>query len=135
MISKSGGSTGTGTGPLQAAAAYVALTLAGVVQGLVGSFFFSAGPGVLAAIGFDLLILATCVAGSWGMRSALGGVLPAGGWLVTTVLLTSVTGDGSVIVTNTAAGMLFLFGGALCAAGGAVYAAAFWSRAARQRRG
>lgn len=137
MISDSGAGSrrGADTGPGVTAAAYAALTLAGAVQALVGSFFFDSGPGIVAALAFDALILLTCVLGAWGMRSALGGVLPAAGWFVVTLLLTSVSGDGSVIVTNTPAGQWFLFGGALCAAAGALVAAAVWSRGARQRRG
>jgi hypothetical protein len=111
-----------------AVAGYVALFLLGMVQGLIGTFQYSQGPGVLMAIVFDLLILATCVLGSRGMRTALGGVLPAAGWFVVTLVLSSSSAGGSVIVTSTAAGMWFLFGGALSAAGGAVYAFVRWSR-------
>lgn len=127
------------TGPSRAstpvtAGGYVALFLLGLVQGLIGAFQYSRGPGVLAAVLFDALILVTCVLGARGMRTALGGVLPATGWFVITLLLTSNTAGGNVVVTNTAAGMWFMFGGAVCAAGGAVYAFARWSRPSRDRR-
>jgi hypothetical protein len=113
---------------------YVALFLFGGLQGLIGAFQFSRGPVPLVAIVFDLVILASCVLGSWGMRSALGGVLPAAGWFVVTVVLTGAASGGSVIVTNTPAGMWFLYGGAVCAAAGAVYAFARWSRPRRERQ-
>jgi hypothetical protein len=122
------------THPAVTAGGYVALFLFGLVQGLVGTFQYGHGPGVLVAVLFDALILATCVLGSRGMRTTLGGVLPAAGWFLATLVLSSNTAGGSVIVTNTAAGMWFLFGGALCAAGGAVYAFARWSRTGRERR-
>ena len=113
---------------------YLTLFLVGAVQGLVGTFQYSRGPGPLVAVLFDVAILATCVLGSWGMRTALGGVLPAAGWFIVTLTLTSTSGSGSVIVTNTTAGEWFLFGGALCAAAGVVYAFMRWSRPSRERR-
>ena len=51
-------------------AAYTALFLAGVVQGLIGSFQYSRLVPV-AAIGFCVLLLATCLLGAWAMRSAI----------------------------------------------------------------
>jgi len=113
---------------------YIALFLAGMVQGLVGTFWYSAGPGVLVAVVFDAAILATCMLGARGMRTALGGVLPAIGWFVVTLVLSANSAGGSVIVTDTAAGKWFLFGGSLSAAGGAVYAFWRWSRASREHR-
>ncbi|MBO0835479.1 MAG: hypothetical protein J2P28_08160 [Actinobacteria bacterium] len=118
----------------QAVAGHVALFLVGLVQGLIGIFQYSRGPGVLMAVVFDVVILATCVLGSWGMRTALGGVLPAIGWFIVTFVLSSSSAGGSVFVTNTPAGATFLFGGAICAAAGAVYAFAAWSSASRERR-
>ena len=116
-------------------AAYVALFVLGAVQALIGTFQYSRGPGPLAAICFDLAILATCVLGSWGMRTGLGGVLPAAGWLVVTLVLSTAPAGGSILVTATVAGEWFLFGGALSAVGGAVYAFARWSRPRRRNSG
>jgi hypothetical protein len=115
-------------------AAYVALFLFGAVIGLVGTFWYSVGPAPLAAILFDLAILAVCVLGSTGMRSALGGVLPALGWFVLTLVLSNTSGSGSILVTDTSAGKWFLFGGAVCAAVGGVYSFAVWSRPSRYHR-
>jgi len=115
-------------------AAYLALLLLGALLGLIGTFQYSRGPAPLAAILFDAAILVTCVLGSVGMRSALGGVLPAAGWFVVTLLLSSGSAGGSVLVTDTAAGKWFLFGGAVCAAAGAVYAFAVWSKASQDHR-
>lgn len=116
-------------------AAYVALFVLGAVQALLGTFQYSRGPGPLAAICFDVAILATCVLGSWGMRTGLGGVLPAAGWLIVTLVLSTAPAGGSVLVTATVAGEWFLFGGALSAVGGAVYAFARWSRPRRRNSG
>jgi hypothetical protein len=129
-----GQSAATGSGSAVTAAAYLALFVLGGLLGLIGTFQFSRGPVPLAAILFDAAILVTCVLGSWGMRAAPGGILPAAGWFIVTLLLTSTSSGGSVIVTATTAGMWFLYGGAVCAAGGIVFAVARWSRPRRDRR-
>jgi len=112
----------------------VALFLLGALIGLIGTFQYGAAPAPLVAILLDLAILATCVVGSAGMRSALGGVLPAAGWILVTLVLSTNSAGGSILVTDTAAGKWFLFGGAVCAAAGAVYAFAVWSRPSREHR-
>jgi hypothetical protein len=103
-------------------AAYVALFVLGALEGLIGSFQYSHGLGgvPVASLAFCALILVTIVLGSAGMGTALGGVLPAIGWMAAAFLLTLPTAAGSVIVTNTTAGEWYLYGGALCAAVGVV---------------
>jgi Family of unknown function (DUF6113) len=126
----------SGDGPVVKAGAYLALFLLGATQALIGTFQFGRGPGSLVAICFALAILVTCVLGAWGMRSAAGAVLPAIGWFIVSLVLGTSSSGGSVLVTNTAAGKWFLFGGAVCAAGGAVFGFARWSRPSRaDRRG
>lgn len=115
-------------------AAYFLLFLLGLLEGLIGSFQYSQGPVPLLPIVFVVAIFATCALGARGMRSALGAVLPAIGWFLTTLWLSNGTTSGSVIITDTAAGKWFLFGGSLAAAAGAVYGFARWSRASRERR-
>jgi ABC-type xylose transport system permease subunit len=110
------------------------LFVLGAVQALIGTFQYSSGPAPLAALCFDAAILATCVLGGFGMQSAAGGVAPAAGWFVTSLVLSSVNTGGSVLVADTAAGKWFLFGGAVSAAAGAVYAFSRWSRASLERR-
>jgi hypothetical protein len=103
-------------------AAYAALFLLGVMQGLIGCFQFGhslAGVPVMS-LAFCALILVTIVAGAVGMGTALGGVLPAIGWMAASFVLTLPTAAGSVIVTNTTAGEWYLYGGAACAAVGIV---------------
>jgi len=107
---------------------YLALLVFGCAQGLLGSFYYDAGPVPLAAIGFDVAILATCLLGAWGTNQATGAFVPAVGWFVATFVLASGTGAGSVIITASTAGELFLFGGAVCALLGAVGGYTLWAR-------
>ncbi len=104
------------------ATAYAALFVLGALEGLIGCFHFAHTLGGIpvAALAFCVLILVTSVAGAAGMGSALGGVLPAIGWLAASFVLTLPTAAGSVIVTNTGAGKWYLYGGAACAAVGVV---------------
>jgi hypothetical protein len=103
-------------------AAYVALFVLGVMEGLIGSFQYShtVGGVPVASLAFCALILATSLLGRAGMGTVLGGVLPAIGWMAAAFLLTLPTAAGSVIVTNTRAGVWYLYGGAVCAAIGVV---------------
>jgi hypothetical protein len=114
--------------------AYALLFLFGAMQGLVGCFQYSrsAGPIPVAALILAALILVTCILGAIGMGSAAGALLPAAGWLLVSVVLTLPTPGGSVIVTNTAAGAWYLYGGSVCAAAGVVYA--FVSRSQSRSR-
>jgi hypothetical protein len=107
---------------------YLALLLFGLGQGLLGAFYYAAGPEPLAAIGFDVAILATCLLGGWGTSTATGAFLPALGWFVAAFVLASGTKAGSVIVTASGAGELFLFGGGICALIGAVAGFTIWAR-------
>jgi hypothetical protein len=134
QTSQGGRPPALGDGAVVKVAAYLAVFLVGAIEALIGSFQYSVGPGVLVAICFALAILATCLLGAWGMRTAAGGVLPAAGWFLVSLILGSANAGGSVLVTNTAAGKWFLFGGAVCAAAGALIAFARWSRASVLRR-
>ena len=58
--------------------------------------------------------------GGIGLGSPLGALVPALGWLLTSFVLTMPTAAGSVIVTNTAAGKWYLYGGAASAGLGVV---------------
>ncbi len=100
--------------------AYAALFLLGVMEGLIGCFQFSrsAGPVPVAALGFCVAIFLSCLLGGWGMASPLGGLVAALGWLAASFVLSLPTPAGSVIVTNTAAGKWYLYGGAVAAAAG-----------------
>ncbi len=114
-------------------AAYVALLVFGAAQGLLGAFFYAVGPAPLAALGFGLAMIATCVLGGWGMRGVAGGLVPAVGWFALVFLLATGTSEGSVVVTATTAGEWFLFGGSACVAIGVVTCFALWSAPAARR--
>jgi hypothetical protein len=117
-------------------ATYVMLVLFGAAQAVVGTFFYGSGPAPYASLGFDLLILATCLLGAWGLDRPSGGLAPAAGWFVVAFLLASGTPGGSVLISATAAGEWFLFGGASAACAGVIAAFTIWSRSglARSRR-
>jgi hypothetical protein len=121
LLCVEGGQTGQRR-DLGAAAAYAALFVLGVMEGLIGCFHFghSLGAVPVASLAFCALILVTSVAGAAGMGTALGGVLPAIGWMAASFVLTLPTAAGSVVVTSTSAGEWYLYGGAACAAVGVV---------------
>jgi hypothetical protein len=117
-----------GTRTLLSAAAYTALFLAGVVEGLIGSFQFSRLVPV-AAIGFCVLLLATGLLSAWAMHSVAGAVWPAIGWIAASFILSMPVASGSVIITNTTAGKWYLYGGTVSALGGIALAFGPWTRA------
>ena len=102
-------------------AANTALFLVGAVEGLIGSFQYSRSAPA-GAIGFCLLLLATCLLGAWAMRSVSGALWPAVGWILASYVLSMPVSGGSVIIANTTAGKWYLYGGTLCAVGGVVLA-------------
>jgi hypothetical protein len=118
---------------------YVLLLLLGALQGLVGCFQYSRALGSfpVAAVIFAVLIGVTCVLGAWGMGKPLGGLMPAVGWFITSFVLAMSTPGGSVVITNTAAGKWYLFGGSACAVAGVVLGFARQSpaRTGASRRG
>ncbi len=118
-------------------ACYAVLFLLGVAEGVIGSFHYSGGLGRIpgAALGFDALILVTCLLAAWGMRRPAAGLMPAVGWFAASFVLAMRTPGGSIVITNTAAGKWFLFGGALCAAAGVVASFAALPAARAPRRG
>lgn len=107
---------------LAAAGEHVLLVVFGAALGVIGCFQFSRGVGAVpaAALGLAAAVLAACWLAGLGMGSAFGGLAVAMGWLLASLVLTLPTPGGSVIVTNTTAGLVYLYGGAVCAAAGTV---------------
>ena len=97
--------------------AYAALFLAGVVEGLIGSFQYGRNA-PLGAIVFCVVLLITCLLGAWAMRSIAGALWPAIGWFVASFVLSMPVASGSVIITNSTAGKWYLYGGTVCALSG-----------------
>ncbi|MBO0775864.1 MAG: hypothetical protein J2P34_06075 [Actinobacteria bacterium] len=116
--------------------AYALLFLLGLLQGLIGCFQFggTVGPVPLAALVLCAALFATCLLGGLGMRSAAGAFAPAAGWFLASVGLALPTGGGSVIVTNTTAGLWYLYGGAIVAVVAIVLAFTAWTRPRAGRR-
>jgi hypothetical protein len=111
--------------------AYALLLVLGVVQGLIGSFEYSAwmiGSFPAAAILFCLILLVTCVFGAWGMTSVAGAIVPAVGWIVASFVLDSPSRQGSVIVAAVPSGEWYLYGGAVAALAGIAVAFFLWVR-------
>jgi hypothetical protein len=92
---------------------YLALLVLGAVEGLIGSFQYShtAGSFPLASILFCLAILATCLLGGWGMGGVTGALMPAFGWIIASFVLSMGAASGSVVITATAPGEWYLYGG------------------------
>jgi hypothetical protein len=123
---------GKGTRVLLNAAPYFALFLAGAVEGLIGSFQYSRLAPV-GAIGFCVLLLATCLLGAWAMRSIPGALWPAIGWILTSFVLSMPVASGSVIITNSTAGKWFLYGGTVSSLAGVALSFGPWVRGAGTR--
>ncbi|MBV9853511.1 MAG: hypothetical protein JOY82_03160 [Streptosporangiaceae bacterium] len=115
-------------------ATYAALLVLGVMEGLTGSFLYSEGPAPLAALGFCVAILATCLFAGWGMRSMGAALVPAVGWIIASFVLSMPDSGGSVIITNTTAGKWYLYGGAFSAAIGVSASFVLWARTQHRTR-
>jgi Family of unknown function (DUF6113) len=111
-----------------AAVGYIVLFVLGALQGLIGSFNYSRSPVPLVAIIFAVVIFATCVLAGWGTGTLGGGLAPAIGWIVASFVLSMGRPNGSIIITNTAAGQWYLYGGSLAAMTGAAAAYILWAR-------
>ena len=99
---------------------YVMLFVLGAVQGLIGSFQYSQPPAPLIAIVLVVIIFATCAGCGWGVGSFGAALLPAAGWLLASFIIAMPRPNGSVVVTASAAGEWYLYGGALACAAGCV---------------
>jgi hypothetical protein len=115
------------------AVVYLVLFLLGVMQGLIGSFQYSQSPAPLVAIILDVVIFATCALCGRGMRSFTGGLLPAVGWIIASFILSMPSSHGSVIITNTAAGKWYLYGGTVATVAGATTGFVAWARGQSRR--
>ena len=114
--------------PFLVGLAYGVLAVLGVLLGVIGSFEFSweVGSVPIAAIALSVVNLAVFRAAGWAMESRLGAVVPAALWMVILLLLASRRPEGDLVVTGTAAGYIYMFGGAVAAV-----VAIVWTRSAR----
>jgi hypothetical protein len=114
--------------PFLIGVAYGVLAVLGVLLGVIGSFEFSweAGSVPVAAIALSVVNLVAFRAAGWAMESRLGAVVPAVLWLIILLVLASRRPEGDLVVTGTAAGYVYMFGGAVAA-----LVAIIWTRSAR----
>jgi hypothetical protein len=111
----------------------VVLFVLGVVQGVFGSFQFSRLAPVFAIV-LCVILGASCLLAAWGTRSVSGAFAVAAGWaLASFALSTRPVANGSVIITASAAGEWYLYGGTLCAAVAVIISFVNWSRARSPR--
>ena len=111
------------------AVSYLMLFLLGAFQGLIGSFQYSRAPAPLIAIVLVVIIFGTCVGCGWGIGTFGAGLLPAVGWLLASFIIAMPRPNGSVVVTASAAGEWYLYGGAFACAVGCL--TAFFTRLRR----
>jgi hypothetical protein len=111
------------------AVSYVMLFVLGAFQGLIGSFQYSQAPVPLIAIILAVIIFATCAGCGWGLGTFGAGLMPAIGWIFVSFIIAMPRPNGSVVITATAAGEWYLYGGALACAAGCV--TAFFTRIRR----
>jgi Family of unknown function (DUF6113) len=104
------------------AVGYLVLLVLGALQGLIGSFQYGQSPVPLVAILLAVIIFVTCAGCGWGIGTFSAALLPAAGWIITSFVLAMPRPNGSLIITGTAAGEWYLYGGALGCAAGAVTA-------------
>jgi hypothetical protein len=110
------------------AGGYLLLFVFGALQGLIGSFQYSQSPQPVIAIVLAVIVFVTCLGCGWGLRTFAGGLVPALGWVVAAFVLAMPRPNGSVIVTATAAGEWFLYGGAIACLLGSVGSIALRAR-------
>lgn len=96
---------------------YGVLAVLGFVLGVVGSFEFAweIGDIPIAAVLLSVLNLLVFRAAGWAMESKFGAVVPALLWMIILFVLASRRPEGDLVVTGTAAGYVYMFGGALAA--------------------
>jgi hypothetical protein len=113
---------GTGTGTARPAGGgqraltglgYLLLLVLGLLEGGIGAFQYGQPPTPLIAALLAVIVFVTCAGCGWGIGSVTGALLPAVGWIVAAFVLAMGRPNGSVIITASAAGEWFLYGGAL----------------------
>jgi hypothetical protein len=117
---------------------YSVLFLLGLVEGMIGSFQYArtAGSVPVSALACCAIILATCLLAAWAMHSVTAAILPGMGWIIASFVLSMPVSNGSVIITNTAPGKWYLYGGTLSVAVAVVLSFVGMARgAARAGRG
>jgi len=112
---------------------YAVLFVLGAFEGIVGSFHYSQPPAPWIAVLLVLALFTSCLLAAVGTESFRGMVMVAIGWAIAAFLLSMGSHAGSVIITATTAGEVFLYGGTL-AVGLAALATYVWQTRSRLAR-
>jgi Family of unknown function (DUF6113) len=113
-------------------AGYVMLFVLGALQGMIGSFHYSQSPTPLIAILLVVIIFLTCAGAGWGVGTFGAGLLPGVGWILASFIISMPRPNGSVVITASAAGEWYLYGGAIACVAGCL--ATFFIRVRRSVR-
>lgn len=116
-------------------AAYAMLLLLGFLVGVYGAFYHSLAAwgvplGAIVAVAVNFVL---CRGAGRMMGTRPSALLPAAGWLIAVMLLSSKRSGGDVLITDSLAGYTLLFGGTVAAA--IAVAMTFVDRAAPPRSG
>jgi hypothetical protein len=126
------GPRATGRRRTVTAAGYVMLFVLGALQGMIGSFHYSQSPTPLIAILLVVIIFLTCAGAGWGVGTFGAGLLPGVGWILASFIISMPRPNGSVVITASAAGEWYLYGGAIACVAGCL--ATFFIRVRRSVR-
>ncbi|HLU72115.1 MAG TPA: DUF6113 family protein [Nonomuraea sp.] len=94
-------------------AAYGMLFVLGVVMGVVGGFTHGAWPGfpVLSAVLWLLLVFGVSLGAGRLMRGRAGAAVTSAGWLLVSMAFSLQLGAGDLVIADTVAGYVYLYGG------------------------
>ncbi|MEU6717774.1 DUF6113 family protein [Nonomuraea sp. NPDC046802] len=92
-------------------AAYGMLFVLGLVMGIVGGFTHPAKPVPIVAVLWVLALFGVCLGAGKLMRTRLGALVTAIGWLLVTMPFTLQLGSGDLVIATGAPGYIYLYGG------------------------
>ncbi|MBN6051357.1 hypothetical protein JYK22_05375, partial [Nonomuraea sp. RK-328] len=99
-------------------AVYGMLFVLGLVMGVVGGFTqatWHIGPVPVAAIGWLLALFGACLGAGRMLRSRAGAAVTAAGWLLVSMPFSFELSQGDLVISNSPAGYVYLYGGILAA--------------------
>ncbi|GIH91451.1 DUF6113 family protein [Planobispora siamensis] len=96
-----------------AVATYAALTVPGLLMGVLGGFHHSwyLRPVPVAAIAWVVALFAACYGAGRGIGGKAAALAPAVGWILVTMLWLGERPEGDVVVANDLSGYVYLYGG------------------------
>ncbi|NUW35268.1 hypothetical protein HTZ77_28110 [Nonomuraea sp. SMC257] len=100
-------------------AVYGMLFVLGLVMGVVGGFTQAAwhvGAVPVAAVGWLLALFGVCLGAGRMLRTRVGAAVTAAGWLLVSMPFSVQLSSGDLVISNSPAGYVYLYGGVLAAA-------------------